>query len=140
MIYEQSLARHDQSRRQDGMLLPSAAIVDAFTDDKESRVLIMGSGVSTFPAELYGTGFEDILCVDFAPATIDLMQRLNHDLSPGLTWQCLDARDLGDLRSGSFDVIVNYGLADVFRSSANPKVDMMRMMQEVQRLLRIKGQ
>lgn len=82
---------------------------DVSADDK---ILVLGCGNSTFSAELYDAGFQNVTSVDFSPNVIDAMKKKYNDTHPSLQWQIGDVRKLDCFSDESFDIVIDKACLD----------------------------
>ncbi|KAK6441300.1 hypothetical protein LTR95_002467 [Oleoguttula sp. CCFEE 5521] len=115
-----------------------------FPAENNPRIVHLGSGDSTVPADLGKRGYVNQLCVDFSQIVVDLMSK-RHECISGISWQWADVRDLSDVVSESVDVAFDKGTLDAFihGSPWDPpdevKESTGRYMQAVHRVLKSDG-
>ncbi|EXF84313.1 hypothetical protein CFIO01_08344 [Colletotrichum fioriniae PJ7] len=76
------------------------------------RIMHLGSGDSTIPADLSVRGYNNQLCLDFSTVVIDLMRQQHADLA-GIEWKWADIRDMPDAApTASVDVAFDKSTLD----------------------------
>ena len=73
------------------------------------RILHLGSGASTLPADLYSLGYRLQTAFDFSPVVIAAMRTKHADLE--VNWKVMDVRQMA-FPGGSFDVAIDKGMLD----------------------------
>jgi len=58
---------------------------------RTKKVLIIGTGNSKLPQEMYDDGYFEITCNDLSENCISQMKILNQDERPGIQWDVMDA-------------------------------------------------
>jgi EEF1A lysine methyltransferase 4 len=76
----------------------------------DHKILIIGCGNSTFSADLYDDGFQNIVNIDFSKIVIDRMAEANQS-RPHMTWLEMDMCDL-TFDDASFDVVIDKATMD----------------------------
>ncbi|OHW96446.1 methyltransferase type 11 [Colletotrichum incanum] len=109
------------------------------------RIMHLGSGDSTIPADLSERGYRNQLCLDFSTVVVDLMAA-RHAAVGGIEWRWADVRDMPDAApTGSVDVAFDKGTMDamIHGSPWSPPPDVRdntaRYLREVHRALRDDG-
>ncbi|GKT82096.1 methyltransferase type 11 [Colletotrichum tofieldiae] len=109
------------------------------------RIMHLGSGDSTVPADLAARGYTNQLCLDFSAVVVELMAA-RHAAAGGIEWRCADVRDMPDAApTGSVDVAFDKGTMDamIHGSPWAPPPDVRdntaRYLREVHRALRDDG-
>lgn len=109
-------------------------------------ILHLGCGNSTLPADLHALAYHSQVAVDFSRVCIDAMADKYAHLSPPVSWQYADVRDMrAQFGDGSFDVAVDKGTLDAMLHGSvwDPPDDVRdsvgRYVREVKRVLRQGG-
>ncbi|GJC85457.1 EEF1A lysine methyltransferase 4 [Colletotrichum liriopes] len=109
------------------------------------RIMHLGSGDSTVPADLAARGYTNQLCLDFSAVVVELMAA-RHAAAGGIEWRWADVRDMPDAApTGSVDVAFDKGTLDamIHGSPWSPPPDVRdntaRYLREVHRALRDDG-
>merc|ERR1719329_180866 len=97
----------------------------------DRRVLILGSGDSRFPEDLYDSGVQGVTVLDRSQAAISAMAAQNVGVRDGITWVAGNA-EIPDLKTDAFDVVVDIGLLDSVISEAGSAE---QVLLEVKRML-----
>ncbi|KAL0764991.1 hypothetical protein CaCOL14_012250 [Colletotrichum acutatum] len=80
--------------------------------DTSPRIMHLGSGDSTIPADLSARGYKNQLCLDFSTVVIDLMRQQHAELG-GIEWKWADIRDMPDAApTASVDVAFDKSTLD----------------------------
>ncbi|KAG5769301.1 hypothetical protein H9Q69_010265 [Fusarium xylarioides] len=114
------------------------------TAQDDPRILHLGSGDSTVPAELAERGYQKQLCVDFSPVVVNMMTERHKEIV-GIEWSRVDVRDMPSIATGSIDVAFDKGTLDamIYGSPWSPpdevRENTSRYMKEVHRVLRADG-
>jgi hypothetical protein len=78
----------------------------------QPRIVHLGTGDSTIPADLAARGYNNQLCLDFSNTALELM-RARHAEEKGIEWRWADVRALEEtVDSGSVDVAFDKGTLD----------------------------
>ena len=80
--------------------------------DIEDKILVLGCGNSTFSADLYNAGFNNISSADFSSVVIDAMKKKYSSSHPSLQWMVSDVRDLKEFSDDTFDVVIDKACID----------------------------
>ncbi|KEF58974.1 uncharacterized protein A1O9_03817 [Exophiala aquamarina CBS 119918] len=105
------------------------------------KILHLGSGDSTIPADLSKCGYKNQLCVDFSAFVVELMSKRHEDVG-GITWIHADVRQMDQIASTSIDVAFDKGTLDamIHGSPWSPPDDVLdntsRYIREVFRVLK----
>ncbi|KAI8154295.1 EEF1A lysine methyltransferase 4 [Colletotrichum sp. SAR 10_70] len=109
------------------------------------RIMHLGSGDSTIPADLSSRGYKNQLCLDFSQVVVDLM-KARHEPVGGIEWRWADVRDMPDAApTRSVDVAFDKGTMDamIHGSPWSPPDDVRdntgRYLREVHRALKDDG-
>ncbi|KAK1461409.1 hypothetical protein CMEL01_14363 [Colletotrichum melonis] len=113
--------------------------------DTSPRIMHLGSGDSTIPADLSARGYKNQLCLDFSTVVVDLMRQRHADLA-GIEWKWADVRDMPDAApTASVDIAFDKGTLDamIHGSPWSPPVDVRentaKYLGEVHRALKDDG-
>jgi len=83
----------------------------AHTGCGKTRILVVGCGNSSFSADLYDSGYWNIVNIDYSQVVIDKMQAKYAD-RPGMSWICMDMTRLEFEEGTEFDVVVDKAAMD----------------------------
>jgi SAM-dependent methyltransferase len=78
---------------------------------KSDRILIVGCGNSSFSADIYDDGYENIVNIDFSQNVIDRMKELHKECRPNMSWEVMDMTSM-TFAQGDFDVIIDKAAMD----------------------------
>ncbi len=78
---------------------------------KTDRILIVGCGNSSFSAEIYDAGYENIVNIDFSQNVIDKMRGIHNELRPKMTWEVMDMTAM-TFSEGEFDLVIDKAAMD----------------------------
>ncbi|TDZ29565.1 EEF1A lysine methyltransferase 4 [Colletotrichum spinosum] len=113
--------------------------------ESSPRIMHLGSGDSTIPADLVERGYNNQLCLDFSTVVVDLMKS-RHESLGGIEWRWADVRDMPDAApTASIDVAFDKGTMDamIHGSPWSPPDDVRentgRYLREVHRALKDDG-
>lgn len=81
------------------------------------------SPLQAVPVELAARGYKGQLCVDFSSIVVNLMK--DKHAEHGITWRCMDVRDMQGVEDASVDVAFDKGTLDamIHGSPWNPPQD-----------------
>jgi SAM-dependent methyltransferase len=80
--------------------------------DSQPKIVHLGTGDSTIPADLAARGYTNQLCLDFSDTALELM-RARHAEEKGIEWRWADVRAMEEtVASGSVDVAFDKGTLD----------------------------
>ncbi|KAH9890176.1 S-adenosyl-L-methionine-dependent methyltransferase [Xylariomycetidae sp. FL2044] len=119
-------------------------IFHAYAPEMHPRILHLGSGDSTIPADLWERGYKNQLCVDFSTVVLDAMAQRHRD-KEGIEWKHADVRNMSDVPTASVDVAFDKGTMDamIHGSPWSPPDDVFEntgsYIQEVLRVLKPDG-
>merc|ERR1740130_2151574 len=85
-------------------------IVSAYLK-KDSKILVLGSGLSDMSEKMYEAGFHNIVNIDINQGVVQKMRRQHDATKPEMKWMVMDA-SLMEFHSGSFDVAIDKGMLD----------------------------
>lgn len=114
-------------------------ICTATGGNRTARVLDLGCGTSGLLEDLWDDGYRHLVGVDLSAAAVEIMHRRNSEVRPGIQWL---ACDVGRLRFESccFDLVVDKGTMDaVMCNEDGDPLQIVRMISEVSRVLRVGG-
>lgn len=111
----------------------------------EHKILIVGCGNSTFSADLYDDGFQNIVNIDFSKIVINRMAEANKS-RPNMTWLEMDMCDL-QFDNSAFDVVIDKATMDALLvdegSVWDPEVNIIhsvdKMCRDISRVLTPQG-
>ena len=75
------------------------------------QILIVGCGNSNFSNDLYDSGFENIVNIDFSSVVIDKMSASNSEKRLKMRWICMDMLELS-FPECTFDVVIDKAAMD----------------------------
>ena len=75
------------------------------------RILHLGNGTSTLPADLFSFGYHNQVSIDFSAIAVDTMRSRHADLGSSLEWLVRDVRNM-QFSNQSFDVAIDKGTLD----------------------------
>ena len=107
-----------QREQQNDWLVSGAAAVEVITPllppaSTHPRVLLVGTGNSSLPAQLYEAGWTNLVATDIAASAIDAMQARYGDSHPGIAWECADMLALvAQYGRHAFDAVVDKAAMD----------------------------
>ncbi|CAM9829326.1 unnamed protein product [Ectocarpus fasciculatus] len=87
---------------------------------------------------MWENGWKDIVSIDFCNPVIEAMQAAHADKS-GMEWKVMDARDMAEFETGSFDAVIDKGLTDSVMYNDKFAVMMAKVSYEVARVLKPGG-
>ncbi|CAM9613891.1 unnamed protein product [Chrysoparadoxa australica] len=102
------------------------------------RVLVIGCGNSTLPADLYHFGFTYVTAIDSCALVVAQMQAKYQDLE-GLEYVVMDACCMEGLPNEGYDCIFDKGCIDSLFCTINSWADVLKANQGCCRLLRGDG-
>ena len=99
------------------------------------RILVIGCGNSDLSAELYQSGFQNIVNIDFSQLVIDEMKRKTADLT-NMSWELMDMTKM-TFPDNSFDIVLDKGAIYALMAQDTQEVhqEALRTMNEIQRVL-----
>lgn len=111
----------------------------------EHKILIVGCGNSTFSADLYDAGFQNIVNIDFSKIVINRMADV-HKSRSHMTWLEMDMCDL-TFDDSTFDVVIDKATMDALLvdegSVWDPEADIIasvdKMCRDISRVLSPQG-
>lgn len=77
----------------------------------DDRILIVGCGNSSFSADLYDAGYQNIVNIDYSGVVIERMKALHSELRPRMTWLEMDMTKMA-FEPESFDVVIDKAAMD----------------------------
>lgn len=98
------------------------------------RTLVVGCGNSSLSESLLGKGFHNVWSIDVCKVVISFMQARYEDI-PQLQYLVMDARKMDRFPDNYFNLIVEKACMDSLFSSLNSYQEVLRMNQEVCRIL-----
>lgn len=78
---------------------------------KEAKILIVGCGNSTFSADLYDFGYQNITNIDFSEVCIARMNEKHATQRPGMRWLTMDMTELL-FSDQEFDIVIDKASMD----------------------------
>jgi SAM-dependent methyltransferase len=101
----------------------------------ESKILVIGCGNSSFSADLYDAGYENIVNIDFSVVVIDSMRAKYKDTHPNMDWCYMDMTDLNAIPNESYDVVLDKAAMDAIMVDEgdvwNPKLDIIGLVDKM---------
>ena len=113
-------------------------VVSYLAGKLESKILIVGCGISLLTRELYNDGFKNVIAVDFCQEAVNIMRERDKDLE-GLQILVMDMRNLSMFPDHAFDCIVDKACLDAVMSSDSSIDAAHRALEETSRVLAPEG-
>lgn len=84
------------------------------TLQKDSPILIIGTGLSTLPVEIYKLGYTNITCTDVSETLCSMMREFSTDVlgENSIKFSVLDIKDMTALSENSFDIVIDKAVMD----------------------------
>ena len=95
----------------------------------------VGCGNSRLSEELYEEGFEDITNIDFSTKVITQMEEKNKVKYPKMSYKVMDALDMKEFQTGSFNVILDKGTLDSILCGDDSGSNVQTLINEIYRVL-----
>jgi len=114
------------------------ALIARACPEKTSRILMLGSGTSRLPEQLYDDGYREVVNVDISQVAIDKMKSRNDQLRSGMESHVASVADLSRFRDGHFDLVIDKGTLDSV-ACARQNLLVVDMLAEVSRVLKEGG-
>ena len=95
----------------------------------------MGCGNSRLSEELSEEGYEDITNIDFSPKVIAIMEEKCKPKFPKMSFLVMDALDMKDFQTGTFNTVIDKGTLDSVLCGDNSVPNAQKMISEVFRIL-----
>lgn len=105
----------------------------------ESKIMVLGCGTSTLPADIHAEGFTELSCIDQNETLIDNLAQRYQELSPAIYFEACDARDLPEDFQGQFNVVLDKALFDGLACAADKKKAVASLLKQVSRVLKPGG-
>ena len=102
---------------------------------KEDKILNLGCGNSRLSEELSEEGYEDITNIDFSPKVIAIMEEKCKPKFPKMSFLVMDALDMKDFQTGTFNTVIDKGTLDSVLCGNNSVQNAQKMISEVFRIL-----
>jgi ubiquinone/menaquinone biosynthesis C-methylase UbiE len=102
---------------------------------KEDKILNLGCGNSRLSEELSEEGYEDITNIDFSPKVIAIMEEKCKPKFPKMSFLVMDALDMKDFQTGTFNTVIDKGTLDSILCGDNFVPNVQKMISEVFRIL-----
>ncbi|KAG9312858.1 S-adenosyl-L-methionine-dependent methyltransferase, partial [Chiua virens] len=123
-----------------------ATYIHPLINDKNARILMLGSGNSKFSEDMWEDGYRNIVNVDYSAVVIEQMRARHAELRPEMEWHEMDVRNLL-FEDASFDIAIDKGTMDAMMTSStdvwDPPEDVIKdctaEVSEVLRVLRPSG-
>jgi len=80
-------------------------------------------------------GFENITNIDFSPKAIAIMEEKNKAKFPKMVFKVMDALDMKEFQTGSFNIVIDKGTLDSVLCGDNSAANASKMISEVFRIL-----
>lgn len=97
------------------------------------RILIVGCGNSTFSADLYDSGYHNIVNIDFSGVLIERMKILHSEARPVMQWMTMDMTEMNF--ESKFDVVIDKAAMDALVVSEgdvwNPQESVIRSVDKM---------
>ena len=105
-------------------------------DSFDLDVLVVGSGHSELPIEMYEAGWRSITAVDSSRTVIDRMRRRE---PKKVKWVQSDVRDMTCFEDGTYDVVLDKACVDALLCFREKDDAVERYFKEVKRILKPRG-
>ena len=102
---------------------------------KNDKILNLGCGNSRLSEELSEEGYEDITNIDFSPKVIAIMEEKCKPKFPKMSFKVMDALDMKEIQSSSFNTVIDKGTLDSVLCGDNSVTNAQKMISEVFRIL-----
>lgn len=106
--------------------------------DCESKILIIGCGVSRMPVEMFEDGYENLTMIDRSYWAVKF-QLENNRYPQDLAYHCKDVRDMSGFKDGQFDYVIDKAVLDSVICGPNPINVSEQMLTEIHRVLKPTG-
>ena len=95
---------------------------------KTDKIINIGCGNSLLSEQLYEDGYEDITNMDFSPKVITQLEEKNKTKYPKMSYKVIDALDMQEISTGTFNVAIDKGTLDSVLCSENPVQNCQKMI------------
>ena len=102
---------------------------------KNDKILNLGCGNSRLSEELSEEGYEDITNIDFSTKVINIMEEKCKPKFPKMSFKVMDALDMKEIQTGSFNTVIDKGTLDSILCGDNSVPNAQKMISEVFRIL-----
>ena len=102
---------------------------------KNDKILNLGCGNSRLSEELSEEGYEDITNIDFSNKVIAIMEEKCKVKYPKMSFKVMDALDMKEIQTGSFNTVIDKGTLDSVLCGDNSGPNAQKMISEVFRIL-----
>nr|QTZ19567.1 methyltransferase 13 [Bixa orellana] len=117
---------------------PLAPLIHLYIPSYNQRILIVGCGNSAFSKSMVDDGYEDVVNIDISSVVVEAMQNKYSD-RPQLKYIKMDARNMSEFQTGSFDAVIDKGTLDSILCGNNSRQHATQMLKEVGRVLKDNG-
>ena len=102
---------------------------------KNDKILNLGCGNSRLGEDLSEEGYEDITNIDFSAKVISIMEEKCKAKFPKMSFKVMDALNMKEFQTGSFNTIIDKGTLDSILCADNSVPNAQKMLAEVFRVL-----
>ena len=102
---------------------------------KNDKILNIGCGNSRLSEDLSEEGYEDITNIDFSTKAISIMEEKCKAKFPKMSFKVMDALNMKEIRTGSFNIVIDKGTLDSVLCGDNSVQNAQKMISEVFRVL-----
>ena len=102
---------------------------------KSDKILNLGCGNSRLGEDLSEEGYEDITNIDFSAKVISIMEEKCKSKFPKMSFKVMDALNMKEFQTGSFNTIIDKGTLDSILCADNSVPNAQKMLAEVFRVL-----
>lgn len=102
------------------------------------KILIVGCGNSALSADLYDTGYRNIISIDISDVVIRQMKEKYVEARPQMQFLQMDATQM-QFKDEEFSVVLDKGTVDALTPDSDDTTKLYAVLKEVSRVLRIGG-